>query len=100
MIERKRRKRFDKQFKREAVLRVINSGRPVADVAQELGIQDYLLYRWKRHYLREEEDAFPGKGHLKPHEEEILRLKREIEELKQEKAILKKALAIFSKHLR
>lgn len=36
MIERKRQRRYDKQFKREAVLRVINSGRSVADVAQEL----------------------------------------------------------------
>jgi transposase len=46
------------------------------------------------------EQAFPGKGHLKPPEEEIRRLQRENEDLREEKEILKKALAIFSKHPR
>ena len=40
--------------------------------------------------------AFPGKGHQKEDEEQIRRLKREIEVLRQEREILKKALAIFS----
>jgi hypothetical protein len=42
--------------------------------------------------------AFPGKGHLKPHEEELLKLKRRVTDLEEEREILKKALAIFSKH--
>ena len=38
------------------------------------------------------------KGHLKPHEEELLKLKRRVTDLEEEREILKKALAIFSKH--
>jgi len=43
------------------------------------------------------EHAFPGKGRLKPQDEELRRLKRENERLRRERDILKKAVAIFSK---
>jgi transposase len=45
-------------------------------------------------------DAFPGKGRLKPEEEELQRLHREIETLREEREILKKATAFFAKHSR
>jgi transposase len=55
------------------------------------------LSRWKRQLARQGKDAFPGKGHLMPEEEEELRrLKRENERLRRERDILKKAVAIFS----
>ena len=41
--------------------------------------------------------AFPGKGKLKPEEEEIRRLRKEFEEMREERDILKKALAVFSR---
>jgi transposase len=44
--------------------------------------------------------AFPGKGHLKPSDEELRRVKKELNDDKEERDILKKALAIFSKHPR
>ncbi len=40
-------------------------------------------------------NAFPGKGNLKPQDEENRRLKREIAELREENEIFKKAAAIF-----
>ena len=43
-----------------------------------------------------ERGFFPGKGHLKPEDEEMRRLKRECERLRRERDILKKAVAIFS----
>ena len=73
-------------------------GRPVAEVARSFGIHEMLLHKWKRQYSEDPGDCFPGKGHLKPQEEEIRRLKRELEDVKQDREILKKALAIFSKH--
>jgi transposase len=63
-----------------------------------LGVHENVLRRWKQEYLQDREHAFPGKGHLRPHEEGILRLKRRIADLEQEREILKKALAIFSRH--
>jgi len=41
--------------------------------------------------------AFPGKGHLRPEEEELRRLRRENALLRQERDILKKATAFFAK---
>jgi transposase len=44
------------------------------------------------------EQAFPGSGHQTPPEEELRRLKRELEVTRQERDILKRAFAIFSRH--
>lgn len=92
------RRKFDSEFKKEAVRQVVEGGRSVADVARSLGIHEILLHKWKRQYSEDPENSFPEKGRLKPQEEEIRRLKRELEDVKQDREILKKTLAIFSKH--
>lgn len=94
----KNRKRYDRQYKIDAVSLVVNGGRPVVEVARDLGIDANTLYRWKREFTKEERDAFPGKGRLSPQEEELRRLRRELAQAKEDSEILKKALAFFSKH--
>jgi transposase len=94
----KRRKKYDRQFKIDAVSMVINGDRTVVEVARDLGIKADSLYRWKREFSREKTEAFPGKGRLGPQEEELRRLRRELEEAKEDRDILKKALGFFSKH--
>ena len=96
MREGKRRK-YDREFKVEAVKLVTEGGRGVAEVARNLGIHENLLYKWKEKYTEDMAHAFPGKGRLKPAEEELRRMKRELADVTQERDILKKALAIFSK---
>lgn len=54
-------KRYDKQFKEEAVQLVLNQGRPVAAVAGELGVHHTTLHKWVNQYKKHKEDAFPGK---------------------------------------
>lgn len=98
MTESTKRKVFDQEFKREAVKLVLEGGRRVRDVSRDLGIHENVLHRWKSQYLQDREHAFPGKGHMKPHEEELMRMKKKVLDLEQEREILKKALAIFSKH--
>ena len=98
MDGRSNRRKFDRDFKQEAVRQVVEGGRPVAEVARSLGIHEMLLHKWKRKLQEDSEGAFPGKGHLKPEEEELRRLQRENASLKEDREILKKALAIFSKH--
>jgi transposase len=98
MESEKRRKKYDRQFKIDAVSMVINGERTVAEVAQDLGIKPDALYRWKRELSREKTEAFPGKGRLGPQEEELRRLRRELEQVKEDREILKKALGFFSKH--
>lgn len=96
MSEGKRRK-YDREFKVEAVKLVTGGGRAVTEVARNLGIHENLLYKWKEKYTEDMAHAFPGKGRLKPAEEEQRRMRRELAAVTQERDILKKALAIFSK---
>jgi transposase len=66
------------------------------EVEKRLGIGQGVLSRWKRQFSHDPKHAFPGKGHLKPEDEDLRRLKRENERLRRERDILKKAVAIFS----
>jgi transposase-like protein len=61
------------------------------------GIADSTLHHWRQLFAEQGEQAFPGSGHQTAQEEEIRRLKREVEILRQERDILKKALGIFSR---
>ena len=96
-MEQGKRRKYDREFKVEAVKLVTGGGRAVAEVARNLGIHENLLYKWKEKYTEDIAHAFPGKGRLKPAEEEQRRMKRELADVTQERDILKKALAIFSK---
>ncbi len=92
----KERRYFSRDFKLEAVRLAARDGNSVAQVARELGVHENLLYRWSRQLRTESEGVFPGKGRLRPEEEELRRLKRDYERVKEERDILKKALAVFS----
>lgn len=91
-------KRFDQQFKEEAVRLVLDLERPVVAVARELGIHENTLYKWLDQYKKHKENAFPGSGNLRPEDEENRRLRKMVADLQEENAILKKATAIFAKH--
>jgi transposase len=88
---------FTAELKHEAVQLAQTGGKPKAQIARELGISDSALYSWCRQSTDHENDAFPGKGHQTPLEEENHRLKRELERVQQERDILKKAISIFSR---
>lgn len=53
-----KRRRFSPQFKAEAVQMVIESGRPISDVARDLGIERKTLNKWVNDYQR----AHLGRG--------------------------------------
>lgn len=95
MVE--RRKTYDKDFKLSAVKMVVEEGISAAQVSRDLGINENSLYNWKKKYLDDKENAFPGKGRLKPEDEEIRRLQKELKTVKMERDILKKAIAFFAK---
>jgi transposase len=93
----KGRRKYDNEFKREAIRLVIEEGRKASEVERNLGITPTLLSRWVREMKEDPEYAFPGKGRLKAPDEKIRKLQRENERLRRERDILKKAVAIFSK---
>lgn len=100
MENKRERRSFDKEFKEEVIRLVTTGGRKVSEVARDLDIHPNVIHRWKREYLEGSEDAFPGKGHMKPEEEELRKIKKTLADVTEERDILKKALAIFSKHPR
>ena len=92
------RRQYSREFKMEAVGLVLRGNKPATEVAEDLGVGVSLLYRWKRDYLSDKENAFPGTGHLQdPEDEKVRALERELRELKEERDILKKVVSIFSK---
>ena len=95
MSERKIRK-FDREFKRNAVSLCLKSDRQCSKIAEELGVPRSTLASWMIAHKREGEEAFPGKGHLKPSDAEVLQLRKELAHVREERDILKKALGIFS----
>jgi transposase len=88
------RRKYDAEFKKE-VIKMIELGRSVPDVAQSLGIGTNLIYYWVNqskkkgvNLMAKVQDSF---------DEDKAALHRRIKELEMERDILKKALGIFSR---
>ncbi len=92
-----KRRSFDKEFKISAVKLVLESEKSVESIASDLGVSSNTLFNWKRKYLEDVKNAFPGKGKMKPEDEELRRVKKELLRVTMERDILKKALGYFAK---
>jgi transposase len=75
-------KTYTPEFKREAVQLVQTSGKPIAQVARELGISDSSIHQWRKELAEHGSEAFPGSGQQTAQEEEVRRLKRELDVVK------------------
>jgi transposase-like protein len=84
-------KSFSPEFKDEAVKMVIETSRPIAKVAKELGINEGTLGNWVSIYRREHAGEEP------PLTARLRELERETRELKMENEFLKKAAAYFAR---
>lgn len=91
------RRQFSREFKLEAVRLVRQRGVSVAQAARDLDVHENVLRKWLREQASDPQQAFPGKGVMKPEAAEIERLKRENAKLRMERDILKKAAAYFAK---
>jgi transposase-like protein len=90
----RRNKSFSPEFKDEAVKMVIETSRPVAIVAKELGINESTLGNWVNLYRREHAGEEPP---LSVSDRARLReLERENREIRMENEFLKKAAAYFA----
>jgi transposase len=93
----RQRRTFTREFKVEAVRRVTEQGRSVAEVARDLDLSESLPRGWKQALAAEGDRAFPGHGNLSALEEELRRLRAENKRLLMERAALKEATAFFAK---
>ena len=93
------RRKYDSDFKRNAVSLTEEPGRTVKEVAENLGIAKDLLYRWRREHRLKHEGAFSGHGKeaLTDQEKRIRELEKKLKDAEMERDILKKAMAIFSR---
>jgi len=90
------RRQFTDAFKSEAVRLTRESGRPVAQVARELGVSDNVLYRWRSEQHQIESQGGTRQSMRAAHDE-LARLKRENETLRKERDFLKRAAAFFAR---
>jgi transposase len=92
-------RRYDKDFKRNAVKLSEEPGRTVVEVARNLGITEKILYKWRKKERLRGKVAFPGKGYvsLTAEEQKVRDLEKRLTDVTMERDILKKAVAIFSK---
>jgi transposase len=93
---RRPRRRFDDDFKVQAVRLVLDEGKTVGAVARDLDLTETALREWVK---RAQADRTNGRTGLTTAErEELARLRKENRELRTEREIPKKAAAFFAKH--
>lgn len=90
-------KKYDLEFKLNAVKLIKEQKLSILQVSKDLGIAKSTIHKWVTALAKyPPQQAFPGKGYLKIDDERLRKLERENEVLRRERDILKKALAIFS----
>lgn len=96
-MTKKVRRTFRPEFKAEAVQLVLKSGRPVRQVAKDLGLQQTVLNDWVRQARGEGAPTKPARQLTT--EEQLRRLEEEVRTLRMERDFLKKAAAFFAKQM-
>jgi transposase len=86
-------RKFDEDFKQGAVQLVTQTGKPIAQVARELGVNEGTLGNWCAKQRRSVED---GQAALSESERaELVRLRKEIVELRMQRDVLKRSVALW-----
>ena len=93
----RKRRSFTPEFRQEAVRLALASERPLAEIARELGIRPDQLRHWKQQLIHAA--GAPGPS-AESSEQELRRLRREVQVLRQERDFLKKAAAFFANESR
>jgi len=90
--KKRNRRRFTDEFKRDAAALVIDTGRPIAQVARELGVYESSLGRWVAQLRadRGETDALTTDERARLRE-----LEREVADLRMERDLLKRSVAFW-----
>lgn len=89
------RRKYTDAYKAEAVDLVVTSGRPIAEIARDLGINEGTLGNWMN--LAKKRGELAEKPLSLDERAELAELRGECRRLKMEREILKKAAAWFAK---
>ena len=89
-----KRTKYDREF-REGAIRIVNeTGRPIAQVARELGVNEGTLGNW---VARDREKRQSTEGLSTGDIEELKRLRAEVAELRMERDVLKRSVVLWVK---
>ena len=91
-------RKFSPEFREEAARMVVETSRPIADVARELGINETSLGNWVRAYRQKNAGDEPPLQ--VPERARLRELERLNSELEMENAFLKKAATYFAREHR
>jgi transposase len=82
-------RRYEEEFKRQAVELVIHSGKTQAQIARELGVSEYSLTLWRRDYLGQVKPAQLDGEQLSSEQmlDKIRQLQKENDYLKRQREI-------------
>ena len=94
-VAKHKRPRYPAEFKAEAVKLMRRGGRPVAEIAAELGVSEQSLYRWAERARIDEEDQ-PDGPPTSSERAELTALRKRLKEVEQERDFLKKTAAYFA----
>lgn len=89
------RRKFSAQYKAEAVQLVVQSDRPIVEIAGELGINSGTLGNWVKKYR--EENPAPDKKMTPADYGRLAELEEKYRAVKMENEFLKKAAAFFAR---
>ena len=92
--QRRTRRQFTPEFKHDAVELVRTSGRPIAEIARELGIYDSTLGNWVR---QDRIDRGEHEGLTSDQQARLRELERETARLRMERDLLKRTVAFWVK---
>jgi transposase len=95
-MERQKRRKFTPEFKAEAIRLVRQTGKPVAQVARDLGMWRSVLDKWVKQARVDDGRGAPGEL-TTDEKQELTRLRKENRELRMERELLKKWAAFFAK---
>jgi transposase len=86
----------DETYKRNAVEISLRGDRTIKQVAGELGVSTWVLYRWRKQYGPALKGAGPAPQTMEEKDVEIRRLRAEVVRLREREIVLKKSLGILS----
>jgi transposase len=91
------RRRFSAEFKRDAVELVRTTGKPIAEIARDLGVGESSLGYWVTRDRKLRGEHLDQAPMTDDDREELKRLRKRVAELEMEREILKRATAFWVK---
>jgi transposase len=85
------RRKYDAEFKEGAVRLVIESGRPIAEIAREIDVHEGTLGNW----VNKARDAERPESLRETEREELSRLRKENHELRMQRDVLKRSVVLW-----